>query len=127
MNEQTPDEAEQEFFAALIEADLGTLDNVLSDDFVLIDVMSGSEIAKSALLEVIGSGQLKFGNIVREEFRVRTYGQTAVVTGRTKMRGEFNGQPFGASSRYTHVFVERGDRWRIVAAQGTQIAPPPGV
>ncbi len=124
MNKQTPDEAEQAFFTALIEANLETLDKVLSDDFVLIDVMSGSEIAKSALLEVVGGGQLKFDNIVRKEFRVRTYGQTAVVIGQTKMRGAFEGQPFGASSRYTHVFVEQSDRWRMVAAQGTQITSP---
>jgi hypothetical protein len=26
-----------------------------------------------------------------------------------------------ASSRYTHVFIEDGGRWRIVAAQGTPI------
>ena len=29
-----------------------------------------------------------------------------------------------ARSRYTHVFVEQDGRWRMVAAQGTQIAPP---
>ncbi len=33
--------------------------------------------------------------------------------------------PFAASSRYTHVFLERESRWRLVAAQGTLITPPP--
>ncbi|MGH9840107.1 MAG: nuclear transport factor 2 family protein [Blastocatellia bacterium] len=125
MNEQTPDAVEKEFFTALIEANVETLDRVLADDFVLIDVMTGSEVAKSALLDVVGGGHLKFARIDRLEFRVRVYGTTAVVTGRTEMSGRFGGQPFGAGSRYTHVFVEQGGQWRMVAAQGTQIAPNP--
>jgi ketosteroid isomerase-like protein len=123
MSEQTPDSAEQEFFTALTEANADALNAVLADDFMLIDVMSGSEIPKSALLDVMTSGQLKFQSIDRVEFRVRTYGTVAVITGRTEMNGLFDGQPFETSSRYTHVFVEHGGRWRMVAAQGTQIAP----
>jgi ketosteroid isomerase-like protein len=125
MIEQTPDAAEQEFFAALVEADVETLGRVLADDFVLIDVMTGSEVPKSALLEVVGGGELQFASIERVEFRVRVYGTAAVVTGRTEMGGVYAGQPFQASSRYTHVFVAEGAGWRMVAAQGTQITPQP--
>jgi hypothetical protein len=96
-----------------------------TDDFVLIDVMTGSEVAKAALLEVVGGGQLQFEAIERVESRVRAYGTAAVITGRTEMRGRFGGKAFGASSRYTHVFVTDGGQWRMVAAQGTQIAPQP--
>jgi hypothetical protein len=46
----------------------------------------------------------------------------AVVNGRTEMSGNVAGAPFAARSRHTHVFVEEGERWRLVAAQGTQIA-----
>jgi hypothetical protein len=37
------------------------------------------------------------------------------------MSGSFDGASFTASSRYTHVLVEGGAGWRLVAAQGTQI------
>jgi hypothetical protein len=52
---------------------------------------------------------------------VRLYGTTAVITGRTQMRGQFDQTPFGVHSRYTHVYVEQQARWRLVTAQGTQI------
>lgn len=56
------------------------------------------------------------------ERRVRRYDGTAVVVGRTRMRGAFMAEPFVISSRYTHVFVRDGDRaWRLVSAQGTRI------
>jgi len=115
--------AERRFFAALVAANLEDLDRVLADDFVLIDVMRGDEIAKPALVAVLGSGQLRFAAIEPIETRVRRYPGTAVITGRTRMHGSFDGAPFTASSRYTHVYIEQAGRWRLVAAQGTQIPP----
>ncbi len=115
--------AEREFFTALVAAGLGALDQVLADDFLLIDVMRGAEITKASLLAVLGSGQLRFEVIEPTEQRVRRYQATAVVTGRTRMSGRFGGTPFAALSRYTHVYVKQHGRWRLVAAQGTPIAP----
>src|SRR5215470_14027065 len=121
MSKQSPEAAEQEFFTALIEADADTLGKLLAGDFLLIDVMTGSEVPKAALIEAVSSRRLRFDEINRIEFRVRHYGVTAIIMGRTEMRGAFTGQPFQVSSRYTHVLVSAGERWRIVAAQGTQI------
>ena len=114
--------AERRFFTALVEADVEVLTQVLADDFLLIDVMRGSEIEKIALLAVLGSGQLKFTGIEPADTRVRLYGTTAVVTGRTQMRGLFGEMPFTVHSRYTHVYVEQQGGWRLVTAQGTPIA-----
>ena len=112
---------ERQFFASLIRADVQTLDSILGEDFLLIDVMTGSEITKSALLAVLGSGQLKFETIHPFEQMIRTYGETAVVTGRTQMSGRFQENPFTASSRYTHVYVKAQLQWQLVSAQGTQV------
>ena len=116
-----PLEAERRFFAALVDANSTALDQVLADDFLLIDVIRGDEITKAALLAVIGSGQLKFEAIDPADSRVRLYQSAAVITGRTRMSGRFGGTPFSAHSRYTHVFIEQQGQWRMVAAQGTQI------
>jgi ketosteroid isomerase-like protein len=122
MDTMDPLAAEREFFGALVQAQPEALDRVLADDFLLIDVMRGSEITRAALLAAIGSGQLRFEVIEPAEQRVRRYGATAVVTGRTRMSGRFEGTPFAAHSRYTHVYVEQQGRWSLVAAQGTPIA-----
>jgi ketosteroid isomerase-like protein len=115
--------AEREFFHALTGADTTILDRVLADDFILVDVMSGSEISKSILLDAIATGQLKFETIETLERRLRQYGDMAVIVGATRMRGRFADEPFIAHSRYTHVFARQDGRWRMVSAQGTQIAP----
>ncbi len=121
-NQSDPLAAEQQFFSSLIGSDVRALDRILGDDFLLIDVMTGSEVKKPDLLAVLGSGQLKFEAIQPVESQVRLYGITAVITGRTQMSGRFGETPFTASSRYTHVFVKEQSQWRLVSAQGTQIA-----
>src|SRR5690242_19631505 len=104
-NVSGPLAAEQQFFAALVAANVETLSDLLSDDFLLIDVMTGSEVDKSALLAVVGSGQLKFESIEQVNSRERSYGNTSVITGRTQMGARFGEQSFTAKSRYTHVYI----------------------
>lgn len=122
-DESPPLSVERQFFTALVEASVEDLDRVLGDDFILIEVMGGSEITKPLLVAAIGSGQLKFEAIEPADSRVRIYQSAAVITGRTQMKGRFGETPFTVSSRYTHVFVEEEGRWRMVSAQGTQISP----
>jgi ketosteroid isomerase-like protein len=114
--------ADRAFFTALTSADVESLDSLLVDDFVLIDVSSGSEITKPMLLAAIGSCQVKFDAIEVIESRTRVYtANTAVVTGRTEMRGRVGDVTLMTSSRYTHVFVLQDGAWVLVSAQGTQI------
>jgi uncharacterized protein DUF4440 len=117
--------AEDRFFGALLEGSGAALLGVLTPDFVLIDVMTGSEIPGSALVDLVGGGQLVFEVIERIDSRVRAYGSAGVVTGQTRMRGRFQDQPFAAHSRYTHVYVGADAGWRLASAQGTPIAAGP--
>ena len=114
--------AENAFFEALLGGSGAGLQEVLTPDFLLIDVMSGSEVPGDALIALVGSHQLRFESIERIDSRVRLYGDAAVVTGQTRMRGRFGDQPFAAHSRYTHVYVRSGGRWQLASAQGTPIA-----
>jgi ketosteroid isomerase-like protein len=118
--------AEDKFFQALLRGDGAGLGAVLTPDFLLIDVMTGSEIPGAVLVDLVGSGQLRFESVERLDARVREYGEAAVVTGQTRMQGRFGDQPFSAHSRYTHVYVRAGKGWLLTSAQGTPIAPAPG-
>jgi Domain of unknown function (DUF4440) len=90
-NELNPLSAEQEFFSALIASKIQALDELLVDDFILVDVMRGAEITKPELLAAVASGQVRFEAIEPSGARVRNFGGTAIVNGRTEMRGRARG------------------------------------
>ncbi|MBV8053790.1 MAG: nuclear transport factor 2 family protein [Deltaproteobacteria bacterium] len=114
--------ADREFFKALTDGNGDALNRLLADDFILIDVMRGMEVAKTALVELVGSGQLKFESITPADVHERRYGPTAIVSGRTTMRMRFEQTSVTVQSRYVHIYIEDHGSWRMVSAQGTQIA-----
>lgn len=117
------DPPEDRFFAALLAGDGEALGRLLAPDFVLVDVLTGSEIPRDVLVDLVGGGQLVFESVERVNSRLRGYGDAAVVTGETRMAGRFGEQRWTAHSRYTHVYVLAAGGWLLASAQGTPIAP----
>ncbi len=119
-------DAEAAFFGALLAADRTALDRLLAGDFVLVDVVAGQVVDRATLLDLVGSRQLRFLEVVRDpaDVSVRRRSGLAVVVGRTRMAMRFGEDDVSAHSRYTHVYVDDGDGWRLLSAQGTLIAAP---
>jgi len=113
------EDAERAFFAALRAGDGAALANVLTSDFLLIDLMRAAELTRADLVSAVLGGQLRFDAIEVVSSRVRRYGAAAIVTGRTDMRGRAGGSAWTARSRYTHVYIEQNGLWRLASAQGT--------
>jgi hypothetical protein len=113
---------ERRFFKGLV-SEPEVVDQILANDFRMIDVLSGSEVTRSEVMTALRSGDLKFENINPLTSQVRFYDATALVTGSTEMSGRFGSDSFSVLSRYTHVYVKVQESWRLVSAQGTQIKP----
>jgi len=118
----SPEKTDQAFFNALMSADSAALESILTVDFTIVDVMSGGVHTRDAFIGGVGSRVVVFEEIEVLERAVREYEGCAIVAGRTRMRGAFGGEPFGAHSRYTHVFVRQDGQWRLASAQGTPVA-----
>jgi hypothetical protein len=73
------------FFEALIHSDVEVLDRILSEDFIIIDVLKGAGTPKPEMVGAIGSGYVQFEKIEIRDNRVRLYDRTAVITGQTQM------------------------------------------
>jgi ketosteroid isomerase-like protein len=116
------EQAEGQFFDALLRSDAAELAKLLDPEFLLIDVITGSEIPGHVLVDVVRSGQLVFDSIERVDRRVRLYPYVSIVTGQTRIRGRVDRDAFETHSRYTHVYVPAAGGWRLVSAQGTPIA-----
>lgn len=117
--------ADDAFFDSLLEGDVETLEQVLADEFLIVDVAAGAVHTRADFLGAISAGMVSFESIERfhDEAIVRDLGENAgVVVGRTKMSFlASDGTRIEASSRYTHVFRLSSDRWQLFSAQGTPI------
>lgn len=121
--------ADDAFFDALLKQDVPALEQVLTEDFLMVDIASGGVHTRADFLGAVEAGMVTFQSIQRfhDESRVRDLGETGgVVVGRTQMGFLApDGTQLDAASRYTHVFRNDSGRWRLFSAQGTPIADPP--
>ena len=120
----TPEHTDDDFFAALLAADTDALDELLAQDFLIVDVVRGGITSRATFIAAIREALAEFSEIDVAERSIRSYGDAAVIIGRTRMRGKIADESFVVQSRYTHVVVSDGESWRLVSAQGTRIPEP---
>jgi len=107
--------------AAIIRKDRAAIADNMAESFMQIG-SDGRTADKAGFLEGITSDKLVIEPYTVEEFRVRFYGDTALVTGRTDMHGSWEGKPFRSNYRFTDTYVREADgRWRVVNVQTTEI------
>ena len=107
--------------AAIVRKDRDAIAGNMSETFQQIG-SDGRLADKAAFLEAIVSDKLVIAPYTVEEFRVRWYGDTALVSGRTDMHGSWDGKEFRSHYRFTDTYVREADgRWRVVNVQTTEI------
>jgi len=102
---------------ALLQSDTTALEQIFADDYMITNQF-GQVQTKAQMISDLKSGALKFESIDEDDVIIRTYGDAAVVTGRTtsKHKGRQSMQV-----RFTRVYVKRQGRWQTVAYQTTRI------
>jgi ketosteroid isomerase-like protein len=111
---------ETEFAQAILSNDLQGIGRIVADDWIIIDP-NGDIVDRSRFFEVIKLGALTHDMMESENFRIRVYGDSAVVTAVTHTKGKFMGQEFSTRERATDAFVKRDGRWQCVLTQLTRL------
>jgi len=105
---------------AIVRKDRAAIEANMSEDFRQIDG-AGNVETRQSFVDDLMSPQLVIAPYVVEDFDVRLYGDTALLSGRTRMTGTYDGKPFASHYRYIDVYVKRGGRWQIVSVQISRI------
>ena len=101
---------------AVIHGDVTALDRMTSDDYTFI-TLRGELRTKSDILKGFASGSFHYESRQISDLKVRVYGDTAVVTGRSVQKGMENGKDYSGDYRFTRVYVKEKGRWVTVALQ----------
>jgi FKBP-type peptidyl-prolyl cis-trans isomerase/Domain of unknown function (DUF4440) len=94
---------EREWFDAVPKNDGATLNRIFADDFLAVG-SDGSFLTKTEMVNLLTSGRIKLDEIRTDEFKLRLYGNTAVVTGRATFI--INQRPLGQDG-HIEVWVKR--------------------
>lgn len=113
---------EKRLASAWVDGDRSTIEQILADDWSVVD-LTGRILSKGEVLEeVFGSRDRKIVSMNIDDLIVRSFGDCAIVTGRTRAAGEYQGAIAEVTLRFTDVFAYRDGNWQAVASQATLIS-----
>ncbi len=116
--------ADEQRFAAAVDADVATLQNLLADDLVYCHSGGDCE-GKASFIESLRSGALDYEFIRPEKPTVTALGDAVILNGAAIARFSRNGSPMReAKLGYTDVFVWRDGRWQLVAWRSIGLPNP---
>jgi len=106
--------------AAIVRKDEEAVAANMAEDFRQIDGRGNLE-TKASFVAGIVDAKLEIRPYAVEDFEVRLYGDVALISGRTRMTGSFEGIPFTSNYRYIDIYVRANGEWKIVSVQISRI------
>jgi ketosteroid isomerase-like protein len=106
---------------AMVGNDAEAIGRYMADDWVIIGP-DGRVGDKATFLGLVESGALTHDEMTSEDFHIRVYGDTAVVSSRGVSGGKYQGQPFREVERSSCIFVRQARQWRCVLTHLSRLA-----
>ena len=114
---------EKELVAAIAKTDLATYDRIVADDYIAFQA-SGKESTKAEIMASYRAGTLHYTGLEIFEVRGRVFGDTAVVSARTKGTRREGDHDVPNNVQYIRVYARRDGRWRAVAQKAAPLPAP---
>ena len=105
---------------AILKGDAAAIERMNADDYTFI-TLKGELRTKAEIVKGFASGAFKYQSRTISDLKVRVYGDTAVVTGRSIQKGIENGKDYSGDYWFTRVYVKQNGAWMTVALQTTMI------
>ena len=134
MGEDQPDQISDENIVAVltdleatlanawVEGDREFIEGAIADDWSVTDP-SGRVLTKAEVMdEAFRTGERHVTSMRIDDVLVRVFDGWAIVTGRTRAAGEYQGENAEVALRFTDVFANRNGAWQAVASHATLIS-----
>jgi hypothetical protein len=112
---------ERDACKAFLDADVGALERVLTPDFTL--TLSNGEVStRSDEINELRSGKVHYDVFENYDMKARVYGDsTAVVLGKTRVKGTADDKPFDRVVQFTDTLIKRDNRWQLAAGHVSRL------
>jgi ketosteroid isomerase-like protein len=108
-----------EWVKALVRRDGGTLNRVMSDDFLFTYPLEGD--GRDDFIGEVTSGNLKIEHLSREHVSVRIFGATAILTSLDAATWLYHGREISGQYKVISIFTMREGLWQMCAIQACPI------
>ena len=114
-------QAERDGCIAYLRGDADKIANFLTDDYILTN-SKGEITTASDDIEDARTGRVHYNVFENYDMKVRVYGgHTAVVRGKTKVKGNAQGKPIDIVVQFTDTFVKQNGRWQLAAGHVSRL------
>jgi len=112
---------ERDACKAFLDADPAALERVLTPDFTL--TLSNGEVSTRAdEINDLGGGKVHYDVFENYDMLARLYSDnTAVILGKTHVKGTSDGKPFDRVVQFTDTLIKRDGRWQLAAGHVSRV------
>jgi len=111
---------EDNFNKAVLSNSISPIKKCITSDWVLVDSQGGI-ITQEVFFNVLEQGLLTHSTMTKEILRVKVYGDIALVTGRGKNAGTWQGKSVEADEWITDVYKNENGNWLCVLTHLTPV------
>jgi Domain of unknown function (DUF4440) len=104
---------------AIMASDLDVLDRIYAENMMW--TARGELLTKAQVFADFRSGRLRNNSLEHSNVRVRVYGNTIVLTGKSASQLVFEGKVLNTPRTFSDAFVKLDGRWQLVAHAVTDI------
>lgn len=110
---------EQQLANSYKKGDCAAWGEMLAPDWSVVHI-TGDVVTKAQALQMCKAPAASIETFAIDDIAVRQYGDSAVVTGRTRIVTG-GAAPATVTLRFTDLFIRRGGRWQVVGSHATQL------
>jgi len=112
---------ERDACKAFLDADVSALERVLTPDFTLT-LSSGEVNTRADEINELQSKKVHYDVFENYDMLARLYGNdTAVVLGKTRVKGTADGKVFDRVVQFTDTLIKRDGRWQLAAGHVSRL------
>ncbi len=110
--EKELEDLEYKLSDALVSKNETIIKELIAEDFTI----AGSTITKKSYIDIVKVPQLNFNSVEKSEMRIKIYGETAVISGRTNTSRKIENGESSSVFNFMDVWVKSSNGgWRCVA------------
>jgi ketosteroid isomerase-like protein len=111
---------ESQWATAIERQDAAAFERLAAEDFRFIEE-DGQVLNRAQYIAARSHNPDNVESAVQDEIEIRQYGDAAIATGYSTIRGTRGSVPFVSRFRWTDVYVRRAGRWQAVSGQLTSL------